>query len=168
MSMPVEPPAAASETIRHVAGTMIWCSEPLGQEVDPDRCKALREVLAPLVEEFRRRFSVLADSYAADKEIDPEDIAVASLEKAERYFKAQRVELRNLRAGLVRRGIEGIGELDQLDGLYRRLTLVLEEARWAILIHDGQASEVVGTIAGGEGFLKFLRDEARPLRRARS
>ena len=160
MSMLVEPPAAASETIRHVTGTMVWCSESLVQEVDLDRSKALREVLAPLVEEFRRRFAALADGYPEDEEIDPDDIAVPFLEKAEQYFDAQRVELRDLRADLVRQGIkERIGELDRLDELYRRLTLVLEEARWAILIHDGQASEVVGTIRGGEGLLKFLRDD---------
>ena len=160
MSLLFEPPPAASETIRHVTGTMIWLSEPLRQEVSPDRCRELRQVLAPLVEEFRERFAALADGYPADEEIDPDDIAVPLLEEAERYFNAQRLEMRNLRADLGRQGLqERIGELDQLDELYKRLAIVLQEARWAILIHDGQASEVVGTIRGGEGLLKFLQDD---------
>ena len=129
--------------------------------MDLERYKALREGLAPLVEEFHRRFAELAKDYREDDEIDPDDIAVPILEKAEEYFDAQRVELRHLRSDLVRKGYkERIGELDQLDDLYRRLAIILEEARWTILIHDGQASEVAGTIRGRDDLIKFLRDDS--------
>ena len=140
--------------------TMVWLSEPLSQEIDFQKYRDLRDVLDPLVEEFRKRFTELANDYPEDDEIDPDDIAVPFLEKAEQYFDAQRAMLRNLRTALVRQDFEeGIGELDQLDDLYRRLTIILEEARWTILIHDGQASEVVGTIRGGNDLLEFLRDD---------
>ncbi len=161
MSTLVQPPAGAGETIRNVTGTMVWLSEPLRADVDLERYKALREGLAPLVEEFHRRFAELAKDYPEDDEIDPDDIAVPILEKAEEYFDAQRVELRHLRSDLVRKGYkERIGELDQLDDLYRRLAIILEEARWTILIHDGQASEVAGTIRGRDDLIKFLRDDS--------
>ena len=113
-----------SETIRNVTGTMVWLSEPLRADADLERYRARREGLAPLVEEFHRRFAELAQDCPEDDEIDPDDIAVPLLEKAEEYFDAQRADLRHLRSDMVGKGyMERIGELDQLDDLYRRLSI---------------------------------------------
>ncbi len=117
------------ETVRNVAGTLIWLARPPEQSETPSRNwlvhlpknqtrDELQSVIKLLTESFRKRHDAVADvctafqgrlqkaaeDFPPGREMDPDDIAVPELEKSEEYFRKEREELRDVRDDLQRTG----------------------------------------------------------------
>ncbi len=119
----------SGETVRNVAGTLIWLARPPEQSKTPSRDwladllanqnkDKLRGAIKLLTESFRKRHDAVADvctafqgrlqkaaeDFPPGREMDPDDIAVPELEKSEEYFRKEREELRDVRDDLQRTG----------------------------------------------------------------
>ena len=119
----------SSETVRNVAGTLIWLARPPEQSEMLSRNwfvhlpknqnrDELQSAIKLLTEGFRKRhdaivdvcsafqerFQKAADDFPPGREMDPDDIAVPELEKSEEYFRKEREELRDVRDALQRIG----------------------------------------------------------------
>lgn len=119
----------SGETVRNVAGTLIWLARPPKQSevlsqnwladllANQNRDK-LQGAIKALTESFRERHDAVVDvctafqerlqkateDFPPGREIDPDDIAVPELEKSEAYFRTEREELRDIRDALQRTG----------------------------------------------------------------
>ena len=119
----------SGETVRNVAGTLIWLARPPKQSevlsrnwlagllANQNRDK-LKGAIKALTENFRKRHDAVVDvctafqerlqnaaeDFPSGREIDPDDIAVPELEKSEAYFRKEREELRDIRDALRRTG----------------------------------------------------------------
>lgn len=119
----------SGETVRNVAGTLIWLARPpeqsetlsrnwlvhLPKNQDRDELqgaiKALTEnfrkrhdAVATICSTFQERLQKAAKDFPSGREMDPDDIAVPELEKSEAYFRTEREELRDIRDALQRTG----------------------------------------------------------------
>ena len=119
----------SGETVRNVAGTLIWLARPPEQSealsqnwladllANRNRDK-LRGAIKILTEGFRERHDAVAtvcstfqerlekaaEDFPPGREMDPDDIAVSALEKGEEYFRKEREELHDVRDALQRTG----------------------------------------------------------------
>lgn len=116
--------------------------------------------------DIRETFREAIDHFPEDEEMDPDDIGVTALERGEGYFHKEREGLDSVRRLLEKKGGEGrygsevFLELGHLDNLYKELVSLFQDLRWTILVHDGRLAEKVGTIRGGQEFLKSLEQNA--------
>ena len=119
----------SGETVRNVAGTLIWLARPPEQSEALSRNwlvhlpknqnrGELQSAIKVLTENFRKRHDAVVDvctafqerlqkaaeDFPPGREIDPDDIAVPALEKSEAYFRKEREELRDIRDALQRTG----------------------------------------------------------------
>ncbi len=119
----------SSETVRNVAGTLIWLARPpkqsevlsrnwlvhLPKNQDRDELQGAIKVLtesfrkrhdavAAICSTFQERLQKAAKDFPSGREMDPDDIAVPELEKSEEYFRKEREELRDVRDALQRTG----------------------------------------------------------------
>ena len=119
----------SGETVRNVAGTLIWLARPPEQLeglsrnwrtdlLAPQNGDKLRGAIQLFTESFRKRHDDVVDVCTAFQgrlrkaaedfppgwEMDPDDIAVPELEKSEAYFRQEREELRDVRDALQRTG----------------------------------------------------------------
>ena len=119
----------SGETVRNVAGTLIWLARPSKQSETPSQNwladllanqnrDKLQGAIKALTENFRKRHDAVVDvctafqerlqkaaeNFPSGREIDPDDIAVPELEKSEAYFRKEREELRDIRDALQRTG----------------------------------------------------------------
>ena len=119
----------SSETVRNVAGTLIWLarspkqSETLSRNwlvhLPKNRNRdELQSAIKVLTESFHKRYDAVievctafqdrlqkaAEDFPPGREMDPDDIAVPELEKSEEYFRKEREELRDVRDALQRTG----------------------------------------------------------------
>ena len=119
----------SGETVRNVAGTLIWLARPPEQSetlsrnwlanllANQNRDK-LQGAIKVLTESFRKRHDAVATicstfqerlqkaakDFPLGREMDPDDIAVPELEKSEEYFRKEREELSDIRDALQRTG----------------------------------------------------------------
>ena len=119
----------SSETVRNVAGTLIWLARPPGQSGKLSRNwlvhlpknqnrDELQSAIKVLTESFHKRYDAVievctafqerlqkaAEDFPPDREMDPNDIAVPELEKSEEYFRKEREDLRDVWDALQRTG----------------------------------------------------------------
>ena len=119
----------SGETVRNVAGTLIWLARPPKQSEAPNQnwladllanqdkdklqgaIKLLTESfrerhdsVATVCSTFQERLQRAAEDFPPGREMDPDDIAVPELEKSEEYFRKEREELRDVRDALQRTG----------------------------------------------------------------
>ncbi len=119
----------SSETVRNVAGTLIWLARPpepleelsrnwLADPLSSQNRDQWREAIETLTDSFRARHDAVVNVYNAfqeriqkaaknfspSREMDPDDIAVPELEKSEAYFREEREALRGIRDVLQRTG----------------------------------------------------------------
>ena len=119
----------SGETVRNVAGTLIWLARPPEQSEAPSRDwlvhllanqdkDKLQGAIKLLTESFRKRHDAVVDvctafqgrlqkaaeDFPPGREMDPDDIAVPELEKSEEYFRKEREELHDIRDALQRTG----------------------------------------------------------------
>ena len=125
----------SGETIRNVAGTLIWLARPSKQSEVLSRNwlvhlpknqnrGELQSAIKILTENFRKRHDAVVDvcttfqerlqkaaeDFPPGREMDPDDIAVPELERSEEYFRKERKELRDVRDALQRTGgVEAYG-----------------------------------------------------------
>lgn len=125
----------SGETVRNVAGTLIWLARPPEQSEALSRNwlvhlprnqnrGELQSAIKVLTENFRKRHDAVvnvctafqdrlqkaAENFPPGREMDPDDIAVPELERSEEYFRKERKELRDVRDALQRtEGIEAYG-----------------------------------------------------------
>ena len=169
-----EPMIGFNEAVRSVAGTMIWMSKPASLSITENQDRMLvKEYTSSLklraanlsnLPDIRETFREAIDTYPEDEEMDPDDIGVTALERGEGYFHKEREGLDSVRRLLEKKGGEGrygpevFLELGRLDNLYKELVSLFQNLRWTILVHDGRLAEKVGTIKGGQEFLKSLEE----------
>ena len=119
----------SSETVRNVAGTLIWLVRPPKQSEAPsqnwladllanqdkdklqgairlltDSFRERHDSVATVCTAFQERLQKAAEDFPPGREMDPDDIAVPELEKSEEYFRKEREELRSVRDFLQRTG----------------------------------------------------------------
>ena len=119
----------SSETVRNVAGTLIWLARPPKQSETLSRNwlvhlpknqnrDELQSAIRVLTESFHKRYDAVVDvctafqdrlqkaaeDFPPGREMDPDDIAVPELEKSEEYFRKEREELRDVQDALQRTG----------------------------------------------------------------
>ena len=119
----------SGETIRNVAGTLIWLARPSKQSEALSRNwlvhlpknqnrGELQSAIKVLAENFRKRHDAVVDvctafqerlqkaaeDFPPGREMDPDDIAVPELEKSEEYFRKEREALRDVLDALQRTG----------------------------------------------------------------
>ena len=121
----------SGETVRNVAGTLIWLARPpeqskaLGwngladllanEDIDKDKVQGAIERLTAgfhnrhdaivnVCIAFEERLQKAVEDFPLGSEMDPDDIAVPELEKSEEYFRKEREELRDIRDALQRTG----------------------------------------------------------------
>ncbi len=119
----------SGETVRNVAGTLIWLARPpeqsevlsqnwLADLLENRNRDKLRDAIKILTEVFRERHDAVAtvcstfqerlqkaaEDFPPGREMDPDDIAVSALEKGEEYFRKEREELHDVRDALQRTG----------------------------------------------------------------
>ena len=119
----------SSETVRNVAGTLIWLVRPPKQSEAPsqnwladllanqdkdklqgairlltDSFRERHDSVATVCTAFQERLQKAAEDFPPGREMDPDDIAVPELEKSEAYFRKEREELRSVRDALQRTG----------------------------------------------------------------
>ena len=119
----------SGETVRNVAGTLIWLARPSKQSEGLSRNwfvhlpknqnrDELQSAIKALTENSRKRYDAVVDvctafqerlqkaaeDFPSGREIDPDEIAVPELEKSEAYFRKEREELRDIRDALQRTG----------------------------------------------------------------
>ena len=119
----------SGETVRNVAGTLIWLARPPKQSEAPNQnwladllanqdkdklqgaikllTESFRErhdALATVCSTFQERLQKAAEDFPPSREMDPDDIAVPELEKSEEYFRKEREDLRDVRDALQRTG----------------------------------------------------------------
>ena len=125
----------SGETVRNVAGTLIWLARPPKQSEAPNQnwladllanqdkdklqgaikllTESFRErhdALATVCSTFQERLQKAAEDFPPGREMDPDDIAVPELEKSEEYFRKEREELHDIRDALQRTGgVEAYG-----------------------------------------------------------
>ena len=125
----------SGETVRNVAGTLIWLARPseaIGSAKpelvrtsaeEPEqrriakRNKGINRKLSQTprcrsrcLHAFQERLQKAAEDFPPGREMDPDDIAVPELEKSEEYFRKERKELRDVRDALQRTGdVEAYG-----------------------------------------------------------
>ena len=122
----------SGETVRNVAGTLIWLARPPEQSETLSRNwlvhlprnqnrGEVQSAIKVLTENFRKRHDAVVDvctafqerlqkaaeDFPPGREMDPDDIAVPELEKSEEYFRKERKDLRDVRDALQRTG--GVG-----------------------------------------------------------
>ena len=175
----------SGETVRNVVGTLIWLARPalsrhwLADLLSIQDKDKLQGAIKLLTEGFRKRHDVLAnvctafqdrlhkavEDFPLGSEMDPDDIAVAELEKSEEYFRKEREELRDIRdtlqqaGGTEAYGAEVFAELERLDKLFEYLVVSLQELRWTIMIHDGALAPSAGGIcASGAEFMASMEN----------
>ena len=176
----------SGETVRNVAGTLIWLARPPEQSEalsrdwlanqDKDKLQGAIKVLtesfrerhdsvATVCSTFQERLQKAAEDFPPGHEMDPDDIAVPELEKSEEYFRKEREELRDVQDALQRTGgseaygAEVFAALERLDKLFEYLVASLQELRWAIMIHDGAlAPSTGGTCASGSEFMASMEN----------
>ena len=180
----------SGEAVRNVTGTLVWCAQPLGQsemlhrkplaslrtdlnrnELQTavkeltDSLRKRHDVIVDVGTTFKDRFQKAAEALSPGQEMDPDDIAVPELEKAEAYFHKEREELCRYRDALQRKGgaeahgIEVFKELDRLERLFKYLIGAFQELRWTIMINDGSlAPNTGGTCTSGSGFMASMED----------
>ena len=115
----------SGETVRNVAGTLIWLARPPEQsEVlsqnwladllanrSRDKLRGAIKILtegfrgrhddaATVCSTFQERLQKAAEDFPSGREMDPDDIAVSALEKGEEYFRKEREELHDVRDAL--------------------------------------------------------------------
>lgn len=170
----------SGETVRNVAGVLIWWARPL------ERPKALnrdanhtRRAVGELTDSFHKRYDALvavsstlrdrllkeAKDFQPGREMDPDDIAVPALEKGEEYFGEEREELREIQNALQRtggaqaHGAEVFAALERLDELFEEIIAWSQEVRWLIMINDGLlAPSTKGQCASGSEFMAALEN----------
>ena len=119
----------SGETVRNVAGTLIWLARPpeqsealsrdwlvhlpknknrdelqSGIKVLAESFRERHDALATVCSTFQERLQKAAEDFPPGREMDPDDIAVPELEKSEEYFRKEREELRDVRDALQRTG----------------------------------------------------------------
>ena len=119
----------SSETVRNVAGTLIWLVRPPKQSEAPsqnwladllanqdkdklqgairlltDSFRERHDSVATVCTAFQERLQKAAEDFPPGREMDPDDIAVPELEKSEEYFRKEREELRDVQDALQRTG----------------------------------------------------------------
>ena len=125
----------SGETVRNVAGTLIWLARPPEQSEALSRNwlvhlprnqnrGELQSAIKVLTENFRNRHDAVVDvctafqerlqkaaeNFPPGREMDPDDIAVPELEKSEEYFRKERKDLSDVRDALQRTGgVEAYG-----------------------------------------------------------
>ena len=176
------------EVVRNIAGTLIWGAQPLEQSEIPNwdwlahphphpNREEVQRAIQELTATFRTRYENInriclifhprlqkaIDRHPPGQEIDPDDTAVAALEKGEAYFHQEREELHAIRESLLRTGVaathgaEVFKALEHLDMLFEDIVAAFQKFRWGILIHDGSlAPSTGGTCKSGAEFLASL------------
>ena len=175
----------SGETVRNVAGVLIWWARPLEQpevsrldgSANMDANHTRRAVKA-LTDGFRKRHDAIVsvssnfrdlqkavEDFQPGKEMDPDDIAVPELEKGEAYFRGERKELREIRNALQRtggtqaHGAEVFAALERLDELFEALIASFQELRWLIMVNDGSlAPRTRGRCTNGAEFMAALEN----------
>lgn len=119
----------SSETVRNVAGTLIWLARSpkqsgtlirnwlvhLPKNRNRDELQSAIKVLTASFHKrydavievctaFQERLQKAAEDFPPGREMDPDDIAVPELEKSEEYFREERKELRDALDALQRTG----------------------------------------------------------------
>ena len=119
----------SGETVRNVAGTLIWLARPpeqsealsrdwlvhlpknknrdelqSGIKVLAESFRERHDALATVCSTFQERLQKAAENFPPSREMDPDDIAVPELEKSEEYFRKEREELRDVQDDLQRTG----------------------------------------------------------------
>ena len=177
----------SGETVRNVAGALIWWTQPLEQPEVLNRnwsanlnATLTRRTVQELTDCFRKRYDAIisvsstfqerlqkaAEDFQPGREIDPDDIAVPELEKSEAYFRGEREELRAIRNALQRtggtqqaHGAEVFAALKRLDELFEELIARLQELRWLIMVNDGLlAPRTKGQCTSGAEFIAALEN----------
>jgi len=133
------------ETVRNVAGTLIWLAQPpeqlevlsrgwltdLGMNHNRDQLQGAVQLLTKsfrtrhdaVVEvctAFQERLQKAAVDFPPGREMDPDDIAVPELEKSEAYFRREREKLCGIRDALRQTGgakTHGVAVWDELERL---------------------------------------------------
>ena len=172
------------ETVRNVAGALIWWARPLEQPevLNRDgsakpRVNPTKQAIRELTDSFCKRHDaiVAVSSKFQDlqkevedfqpREIDPDDSAVPALEKGEAYFRGEREELREIRNALLRTGgdqAHGVAvfvALKRLDELFEVLIASFQELRWLIMVNDGLlAPRTKGQCTSGAEFMAALEN----------
>ena len=175
----------SGETVRNVAGALIWWTRPLEQPEVLNRNRSAnlnatltRRAVQELTDCFRKRHDVIiavssifqdlqkeVENFQPGREIDPDDIAVPELEKGEEYFHEEREELREIRnalqltGGTQAHGAEVFAALKRLDELFEELIAQLQELRWLIMVNDGLlAPRTKGQCTSGAEFIAALEN----------
>ena len=176
----------SGETVRNVAGALIWWTRPLEQPEVLNRnwfanlnATLTRRAVQELTDCFRKRHDSIisvsstfqerlqkaAEDFQPGQEMDPDDIAVPELEKSEAYFREEREELRAIRNALQRtggiqaHGAEVFAALERLDDLFEELIASFQEWRWLIMVNDGLlAPSTRGRCASGAEFMTALEN----------
>lgn len=182
------PPPLNSDAIRNVGQVLPWLDR-LPDQPDVTRFtpgdfaetwdRETREAVAVLERHLRKRhdsvngaFSAMTDKLRAEVEsavpgtvLDPEGSGVQALEEAEKYFRAECDELREIRKALDGSGVRSaygasvFDELERLDRLFFGIVQWCQEIRWLVMIHDGVASPVTGkTYKSGAELVSSLTD----------
>ena len=123
----------SGETVRNVAGTLIWLARPpeqsevlsrngladllANEDIDKDKVQGAIKLLTAsfhnrhdavvdVCTAFQERLQKAVEDFPLGSEMDPDDIAVPELEKSEEHFRKEREELRDIRAALQRTGAQ--------------------------------------------------------------
>ena len=119
----------SSETVRNIAGTLIWLARPPEQleklsqnwladllanqnrdqlrgaiEILTDSFRERHDAVVNVCNAFQERLQKATEDFPSGREMDPDDIAVPELEKSEEYFRKEREELRDIRDVLQQTG----------------------------------------------------------------
>lgn len=175
-----------SDAIRNVGQVLPWLAGT------PDRARfspgnlvrttvrETRDAVADLKGSLRERHdsvgsavSAMTDKLRTEVEaapagttMDPDGSGVLALEEAEKHFRAECNDLREIRDALERSGGqpahgEGIfRELDRLDGLFSGIVQWCQEIRWLLMINDGAMAPTTGkTFKSGAELVSSLMTE---------
>ena len=173
------------ETVRNVAGALIWWARSLEQPevLNRDgsakpRVNPTKQAIRELTDSFCKRHDAIVavsskfqdlqkevEDFQPGREIDPDDSAVPALEKGEAYFRGEREELREIRNALQRTGgdqAHGVAvfvALKCLDELFEVLIASFQELRWLIMVNDGLlAPRTKGQCTSGAEFMAALEN----------
>ena len=175
----------SGETVRNVAGALIWWARPTERPevLNRDwsakpRVNPTKQAIRELTDNFCKRHDAIVavssnfqdlqkevEDFQPGREIDPDDSAVPALEKGEAYFRGERAELREIRNALQRtggtqaHGAEVFAALKCLDELFEALIASFQELRWLIMVNDGLlAPRTKGQCTSGAEFMAALEN----------
>ena len=182
------PPPLNGDAIRNVGRVLPWLARLPGQpdmaQLSADDFAAAsdretREAVAILESSFRKRhesvnavISAMTDKLRIEVEsadpgtvLDPDGSGAQALEEAEKYFRAERDKLRDIRKALDGSGVRSacgasvFDELDRLASLFFGFVQWCQEIRWLVMVHDGVASPSTGkTHKSGAELVSSLTD----------